>query len=117
MQVLITGATGFVGGHLAEALAARGGVTLHGLSCVGRWPTELQHLAPVVELHPVDLAERPSIERLLADVRPDWIVHLAGYAHAGRSFQEPDLSWAANLDATRNLYEAVIRCGGTPRIL
>ena len=35
----------------------------------------------------------------------------------GRSFQEPDAAWSGNLAATRNLYEAVTRWGGKPRIL
>ncbi|HEY7330336.1 MAG TPA: GDP-mannose 4,6-dehydratase, partial [Gemmataceae bacterium] len=43
--------------------------------------------------------------------------HLAGYPHVGRSFKEPDAAWLGNLTATRSLYEAVIRCGGRPRIL
>ncbi|HLW64032.1 MAG TPA: GDP-mannose 4,6-dehydratase, partial [Gemmataceae bacterium] len=43
--------------------------------------------------------------------------HLAGYAHAGRSFAEPDAAWQGNLQATRNLYDAVARWGGRPRIL
>jgi GDP-4-dehydro-6-deoxy-D-mannose reductase len=115
-RVLITGATGFVGGHLAEALATRGAM-LFGLSRGGRWPRELKHLESAVDLRTIDLAERPAVERILAEVKPDWILHLAGYAHAGRSFQESDAAWAANLVATRNLYEAVIRWGGTSRIL
>src|SRR5205823_2216843 len=70
-----------------------------------------------VKLHAVDLGDRSAVERELTDVRPGWIVHLAGYAHAGHSYQEPDAAWAGNLDATRNLYEAIIRWGGSPRIL
>src|SRR5262245_45916267 len=116
-RVLITGVTGFVGGHLAEALVARGGATLHGLSRGGTWPAELRNLERAVKLHAVDLGDRLAIERVLEVVQPDWIFHLAGYAHTGHSFQEPDLAWAGNLDATRNLYEAVIRWGGSPRLL
>src|SRR5437879_5213885 len=99
-RILITGATGFVGGHLGEALAARGDVSLYGLSRGGTWPTALRHLEGVVKLQAADLGERSGIERLLTEVRPEWIVHLAGYAHAGQSLREPDLAWAGNLDAT-----------------
>lgn len=117
MRVLITGVTGFVGGHLAEVLADRGDIELHGLSRGGTWLAEPPNVAKQVNLHTIDLADRLAVERLLADVRPEWIVHLAGYAHPGRSFEERDATWAANLDATRNLYEAVIRWGASPRIL
>ena len=37
MRVLITGVTGFVGGHLAEHLMASGDLVV-GLSSSGRWP-------------------------------------------------------------------------------
>src|SRR5205823_1736354 len=48
---------------------------------------------------------------------PDRIAHLAGYADAGGSFRDPDAAWAGNLAATRALYDAVARWGGSPRIL
>ena len=63
------------------------------------------------------LHDTAAVERLLRDVRPDWVVHLAGYANAGASFREPDRCWADNLGATRSLYAAVAASGLTPRIL
>jgi GDP-4-dehydro-6-deoxy-D-mannose reductase len=116
MRNLVTGVTGFAGGHLAEALLARG-ETVFGLSRRGDWPREWRHLTGHVELHPCDVGERTALEEMLRKVQPERIYHLAGYASTGRSFQEPDAAWAGNLTATRGLYEAVIRWGGTPRIL
>ncbi len=58
-----------------------------------------------------------TAEAILRDVQPEHIYHLAGYAHVGRSFQEPEASWEGNLTATRGLYDAVVRWGGRPRIL
>ena len=43
MRILITGITGFVGGHLVEALPA--GHTLTGVSRNADWPAGLAHLA------------------------------------------------------------------------
>jgi GDP-4-dehydro-6-deoxy-D-mannose reductase len=117
MRILLTGITGFVGGHLAEALAAAGGHALAGVSRDGGWPPGLAHLAGVAELHPADLLDGPRVEEVLRAVRPDWLVHLAGYANTGRSFREPDRCWRDNLDATRGLYDAVARSGLRPRIL
>jgi GDP-4-dehydro-6-deoxy-D-mannose reductase len=116
MRVLITGATGFVGGHLAEALLTRGD-QVSGLSLHAAWPAEWQHLAPHVPLRSADLAADAGFVEYLRDLSPDWVFHLAGYAHVGNSFREPDLAWRGNLDATRRLYDAVAEWGGRPRIL
>jgi GDP-4-dehydro-6-deoxy-D-mannose reductase len=116
MRILITGITGFVGGHLVEALVPEGH-TLFGLCRFGSWPAQLAHLAGKVELHAGDLAESGPIESLLKHARPDWVMHLAGYANPGRSYLEQDLCWRDNLTATRSLYDAIIRTGQRPRIL
>src|SRR5439155_14363087 len=117
MHILITGITGFAGGHLAEALLARGDVRLFGISRSGLWTSPWRHLAQRVTLRPCDLCDRAAVEELLRDVQPERIYHLAGYAHVGRSLAEPDAAWAGNLTATRYLYEAVAGSGSRPRIL
>ncbi len=116
MRTLITGATGFVGGHLAERLLAAGD-DVHGLARRAAWPAELAHLGPHVPLHAADLLDADHVAALLADIRPDRIAHLAGYADATASFRDPAAAWAGNLDATRFLYGAVARSGLSPRIL
>jgi GDP-4-dehydro-6-deoxy-D-mannose reductase len=116
MRILITGATGFAGGHLAGALAARGH-QLHGVSRHAAWPDAWKHLAGSVRLHAADLTDSPAVEAVLRAVEPEQVYHLAGYADAGRSFREPDLAWAGNLTATLALYEAVRRWGGKTRVL
>jgi GDP-4-dehydro-6-deoxy-D-mannose reductase len=116
MRILVTGVTGFVGGHLAEALLA-GGAEVHGLARGAAWPDDLAHLAGAVRLHATDLADGGGVEAVLRAVRPEQVYHLAGYASNGRSFREPDAAWAGNLTATRALYDAVTRWGGSPRVL
>ena len=117
MRILVTGITGFAGGHLAEALPAQGQVELFGLSRHAEWPAEWRHLSERVVLRGCDLGDRASIHALLCEAQPERIYHMAGYAHVGRSFQEVEAAWAGNLTATRNLYEAVEQWGGRPRIL
>lgn len=117
MRILLTGATGFAGSYLAEALLSKPGVRLVGVSRRGDWPPEQQHLAGCFELRSLDLGDADAVEALLREVEPEQIFHVAGYAHVGRSFQEADAAWAGNLAATRNLYEAAARWGGKPRIL
>ena len=117
MRILVTGITGFAGGVLAEALLARAGSQVFGLSRGTAWPALWSHLAERVPLHKADLHDPQSIETVLREVRPEQVYHLAGYAQVGRSFQEPDAAWAGNLTVTRALYDAVVRWGGKPRIL
>src|SRR4051794_40109396 len=105
MRILITGITGFVGGHLVERLVAAGGHTLSGVSRQPEWPAGLTPLAGSAEVHAAELADGPRVEEVLRQVRPDWVFHLAGYANTNGSFREPDRCWADNLTATRSLYD------------
>jgi GDP-4-dehydro-6-deoxy-D-mannose reductase len=109
--------SGFAGGHLAEMLLAQGSVELYGTSRRGAWPAAWRHLSGRVELLRCDLCDLAAAREVIEKVNPKRIFHLAGYAHAGQSFQEPDTAWAVNLTATRHLYDAVARWGGAPRIL
>jgi len=117
MRILITGVTGFVGGHLAERLLAEGGHTLVGISRRAAWPQELSAFANHVALAALDLQNGPAVETHLASHKPDCIYHLAGYANTGKSFEEPDLCWADNLTATRTLYDAIGRAKLAPRVV
>ena len=109
--VLVTGAAGFIGGHLLDHLRDRGGFRVVGLS--RRPPAE----ARGADWRACDLLDAPAVGRVLAEVRPDWVFHLAGFANPGLSVKEPDRCWADNLQATRTLYSAVDASGLKPRIL
>jgi GDP-4-dehydro-6-deoxy-D-mannose reductase len=64
-----------------------------------------------------DLTDRTAVTATLIDRSPEQIYHLAGYADAGQSFQEPDAAWTGNLTATRCLYDAIRVWGHKPRVL
>jgi len=82
MEILVTGATGFVGRHVAAALAARG----HGLRCLVRDPTRAGHLAEAGHtLCPGRLLDGDSLREAARGV--DGVVHVAGLVRA-RSFAE-----------------------------
>jgi GDP-4-dehydro-6-deoxy-D-mannose reductase len=118
MRILITGITGFAGGHLAEFLLGQDkGLEIYGTSRSGRWPYFLSHLQGKIPLLAYDLCSAGAAREVVADVKPDRIYHLAGYAHAGRSLQEPEAAWAGNLAASLNLYQAIERWGGKTRVL
>ena len=56
MRAMVTGISGFVGGHLAEHLAAEGDLVV-GISASGRWPTELAHLGRTARIERFDLID------------------------------------------------------------
>jgi GDP-4-dehydro-6-deoxy-D-mannose reductase len=117
MRTLITGVTGFAGGHLAESLCGRPELEVHGVGRRAEWPPGLEHLADRVVLHRCDLADGPDLEALVREIRPGQIYHLAGCANPGLAAKRPERAWADNVSATWNLYEAVVRWGGRPRVL
>ncbi len=117
MRILVTGVTGFAGGHLAEALLSRPHAQIYGVSRRGEWPSALGHLQSDVELSGLDLCDRAATESYLRYARPDQIYHLAGYASVGQSFHQPSETWESNLTATLSLYTAIQQWGESPRIV
>jgi len=112
MRILITGATGFIGSHLIDALDAAGTHQLHALT---RKP--LTDGDTRASWHVADFLQPSTLDQVLGTVRPEWIFHLAGYSNNGTSFKEPAAAWAGNWQATFNLYESLQRLKLRPRVL
>jgi GDP-4-dehydro-6-deoxy-D-mannose reductase len=115
MRVLVTGVSGFVGGHLAEHLIAAGDLVV-GLSASGRWPEELVNLSRVVRIERCDLTkiDTGDLAALISRKRPEAIYHLAAQANPQASMTDPRGTWALNLGGTLNLLEAVKASGLDP---
>ena len=118
MRALVTGITGFVGGHLAEHLFDAGD-EVAGLSTSGRWPTNLAHLAGRVAVEACDLARVTDgdLAAQITRLRPDAVFHLAAQANPQASVADPRGTWALNLGGTLTLLEAVRASGLKPRVV
>lgn len=108
MRVLITGITGFAGSHLAEyLLGEQPDVEVHGTY---RWRSRMENLHGVVDrlrLHETDLRDGAAVHKLLADVRPDAIFHLAAQSFVPTSWRAPAETLSTNINSQLHLFEAI----------
>lgn len=117
MKALVTGAGGFVGGHLLAHLRHNHtGISLFGtvLSASERTPALAALGCATTE---IDLREPGAVRDMLAAIRPDRIFHLAGQAFVPRSFEAPWETLETNIRGTLNLLEAMRALQVPARIL
>ena len=117
MRVLITGITGFVGSHLTEWLLARGGIELCGIEHGPGRTDHLDHVQNAVTIYDCDMRAPAAVHRVIAEARPDRIVHLAAQSFVPASWSAPADTLATNVLGQVHLLEAVRACGLAPRIL
>ncbi|MDI1296261.1 MAG: GDP-mannose 4,6-dehydratase [bacterium] len=105
-RMLVTGVGGFTGQHLI-ALTKKD-VEVHGLV---RGDTPLPE--GVFAQHVCDLNDLESIRKIVADIKPDSVVHLAGAAFVGRA--DVEAFYRTNLLGTRNLLDALASLDKAPQ--
>ena len=115
MRALITGAGGFVGGHLCAHLLAHTDWELTGT--VYPRPVEAQPQELRLRLRHANLCDPEGVQALVNDVQPDCIFHLAAQSFVPASFADPWDTLQNNIRAQLNLLEAVRRSGRDVRVL
>ena len=103
---LVTGATGFFGSHLLARLA-RDGCAVTGLDIApGRRP------APDgVELLACDVRDADALQRVMAQVRPQVVYHLAAQASVTVSMRDPAHDIDVNVTGSVRVAQAAIEAG------
>lgn len=110
MKILVTGANGFVGQHLVKYLVSKG----HIIVATGQLSLAIDN--PLVTFYAVDLMDVDALSELpLAAI--EGIIHLAGLAAVGPSFDNPELYMRTNPGMQKNLYAACMAAGVTPKML
>ncbi len=111
MRVLLTGADGFLGRHLLDALRAAGHETL--AACRPGGPAVD---APTV---PLELTDAASV-RAAVEPSADAVVHLAAVAYSREANDDPGGAWHVNAGGTARLLAALADrypAGGGPLVI
>lgn len=91
-RILVTGASGFVGRHLAAHLKSLGANVI-------AWG---------VSTPPVDIRDERAVQSAMARDRPDAIVHLAAIALSAAARRDPREAWTVNVMGTSHLAQATL---------
>src|SRR6185436_15395227 len=100
MKILITGGAGFIGSHLADRLIAQG----HDVCVIDNYATgRRDNLTPHNRLRVIEgtIADKPFVERIFDECRPDQVVHAAA------SYKDPD-NWSE---------DGLTNCVGTAHVV
>jgi CDP-paratose 2-epimerase len=127
-KLLVTGSNGLIGSEVCIFFGRRG-FAVHGLDNNQRavffgpqgdtrWNQKrLQESIPGYQHHEIDIRNRPEVDRLIGEIKPDLVVHTAAQPSHDRAAAIPFDDFDTNAGGTLNLLEACRRhCLGTPFI-
>ncbi len=103
----MTGGAGFIGSHVVDALLADG----HAVTVIDDLSSgDAARVAAQAELRELDIVDLAALRRVVADVQPRAIFHLAAQASVVASVEDPGRDCAVNVQGTLNVLEAAGSC-------
>lgn len=100
-KLMVTGATGFVGGFIQHALASENNA--YGFVFI---PSQV-----------IELRDAEGVARICAENAPDYVIHLAALSFVPESFNNPHETYEVNFLGTLNLLQALKQSGFKGRLL
>jgi UDP-glucuronate 4-epimerase len=118
MRILVTGCAGFIGFHVAKALLDRGD-EIRGIDNLNSYYDVSLKRARLKQLEAIprftfqlaDVADRPAMQTLFRQDRPQRVVHLAAQAGVRYSLTNPQAYVDANLVGFGNILEGCRHAG------
>lgn len=89
MRILVTGAAGFIGSHVARTLIQEGN-TVYAVVREGTRKERLMDIIDRIHVVPVDLRDAAVVRSLISDIRPECAIHMAWYAVPGKYWMATD---------------------------
>jgi dTDP-glucose 4,6-dehydratase len=113
---LVTGADGFMGSHLTDALVHLGANVVAFVRATSSGAlNNIRHLSGSLRVVFADLTDKTSVDYLMRDLgqAPDrpYVFHLGAQAHVGESWHRPYETVMANTFGTLNLLQSVVDQG------
>ena len=116
-KVLITGITGFVGSHIAD-MCLKNNVQLYGLRRYHLSKMEnINHITNNVNWQDCDMLDPRSVSRVIKEIQPDKIFHMASQSFVSPSWDHPLVYMDSNYKMTVNLLNACLDSDLNPKIL
>ncbi|HUR67253.1 MAG TPA: SDR family oxidoreductase [Chitinophagaceae bacterium] len=105
MNILVTGANGFVGQYLVKHLLYKG----HSVTATGKGPARSSFSLNNTNYISMDFSDPAEVNKILALVNPSVIVHAGAMSKPNDCEIQRDLAWKINVNGTQNLLEAAAR--------
>jgi GDP-4-dehydro-6-deoxy-D-mannose reductase len=106
-NILVTGASGFVGAHLIKYLLEKNSERVFGTYLEDSSLEKLSEFKNKVELEKIDLLDKDKVSGLIDRIKPDAIYHLAALTSPSLSFESPAEFIMNNISSEINILESL----------
>jgi len=108
VNILVTGAAGYIGSICAEVLLSRG---MNVIALDNLLAGHRTALPPAAVFWQVDLADREQLDHVFSQHKIDAVMHFAAEALVAKSVKEPSVFYTTNVAGGVNLLDAMTRHG------